>query len=318
MASRPVHSRSTAFRRFAAGGAALALALSLAGITAATSGGGASSSRTIFMPTVGHARGGRHGPPGGGGTKTVNLLYNGGSVEVTPTVYLIYWDWAGTNPDAESYVNDFFGVVGGSGWANIDTQYCEGTTTGAQTCTTGTNITNNGGQVAKVITDDSNPVPTKPTQSQIAAEAVKYANQYDNLANATYIVLTPTGHSMRGFGTSWCAWHSAASSSNGNVAYAYVPYQPDAGAACGQSFVNSGSSGIYDGYSIVAGHEYAEAVTDPYPGLGWLDSSGSEIGDKCAWNSATSNQLLNGGTYPVQPLWSNAANSGKGGCVLSY
>jgi serine protease len=27
---------------------------------------------------------------------------------------------------------------------------------------------------------------------------------------------------------------------------------------------------------------------------------------------------LNNGTYPVQSLWSNAFNSGKGGCVLSY
>src|SRR5581483_5726673 len=48
-----------------------------------------------------------------------------------------------------------------------------------------------------------------------------------------------------------------------------IPYQTDAGANCGQNFVNSGSAGLLDGVSIVGGHEFAEAATDPNPGLGW-------------------------------------------------
>ena len=46
-------------------------------------------------------------------------------------------------------------------------------------------------------------------------------------------------------------------------------------------------NGIFDGWSIVTGHEYAEAVTDPDNFVawqdGWLDAQGSENGDKCAW-----------------------------------
>ncbi len=46
-------------------------------------------------------------------------------------------------------------------------------------------------------------------------------------------------------------------------------------------------NGIFDGYSIVTGHEYAEAVTDPdnFASVqdGWNDAQGSENGDKCAW-----------------------------------
>jgi hypothetical protein len=42
-----------------------------------------------------------------------------------------------------------------------------------------------------------------------------------------------------------------------------------------------------DGWSIVTGHEYAEAVTDPDNFLsdqdGWNDAQGNENGDKCAW-----------------------------------
>jgi len=47
--------------------------------------------------------------------------------------------------------------------------------------------------------------------------------------------------------------------------------------------------GVFDGYSIVVGHEYAEAVTDPDNFAsdqdGWNDVQGSENGDKCAWTS---------------------------------
>ena len=62
----------------------------------------------------------------------------------------------------------------------------------------------------------------------------------------------------------------------------------------------------------------AESVTDPFPSTGWVDGSGSEIGDKCAWSSATADETFGGSAFPVQPLWSNADNSGAGGCVMAY
>ena len=46
-------------------------------------------------------------------------------------------------------------------------------------------------------------------------------------------------------------------------------------------------------------------MTDPQPSTGWTDSSGSEIGDKCAWVSLQ-NTSFSTGTFPTQPLWSNA------------
>ena len=75
--------------------------------------------------------------------------------------------------------------------------------------------------------------------------------------------------------------------------------------------------------TIVGGHEFAETVTDMYPNGGWLDAAGAENADKCAWIKAPTagysrNITLSTGTFAVQSLWSNAFNSGTGGCVLSY
>ena len=122
-----------------------------------------------------------------------------------------------------------------------------------------------------------------------------------------------------GFGTQYCAWHSATSSSYGNIAYTNLPYMTDAGRNCGANF---NGLGPYAGITIVGGHEMAETITDQFPSSGWLDSSGAENGDKCAWISsgqgASADITLSTGTFAVQSLWSNAFNSGAGGCVPSY
>src|SRR5436305_14802568 len=96
-----------------------------------------------------------------------------------------------------------------------------------------------------------------------------------------------------------------------------MPYQPDAGSSCGAIFVNgtnnSYGSGYFDGFSVVGGHECAEAETDPRPSSGlyaWKDSGGNEIGDECAWLSSSTNVTLGSHAYAVQPLWSNP-NSGR-------
>ena len=71
--------------------------------------------------------------------------------------------------------------------------------------------------------------------------------------------------------------------------------------------------GTLDGVTIVEGHELAETQTDPgadYSGWGGPDG---EIGDICAWDSTTSNQAINGATFPVQPLYSDVASA----CTLT-
>jgi serine protease len=101
------------------------------------------------------------------------------------------------------------------------------------------------------------------------------------------------------------------SGGSGPIAYTDLPYIPDAGSGCGAASVTSSQ---LDGVSIVSGHEISETITDPGAGNGWIDSSGAEDGDKCAWTNDQVQTMSNGQSFANQPEWSNATSS----CVYSY
>lgn len=225
-----------------------------------------------------------------------NLVWNGGPVQTVPKIYIVYWGTKWTTSDPEyTRLNGFMTGMAGHAWINIDTQY------------SGSNgaITNPSTQLAGTWIDKSS-VPRKPTSSAVDSEARKAEGHFGNSSvNANYIVAIQSGNDPSGFKTSWCAWHS----SDGLISYTDLPYQSDAGYNCGAGSVNS--PGTYDGVTIVSGHEEAETQTDPQPSSGWTDGSGSEIGDKCAWQNLEDNP--NAGGYPTQPLWDNKVS----GCAQS-
>jgi hypothetical protein len=294
-----------------------------------------------------------------------DLIYHGGNagpgaigVEQKPAVYLIWWgsQWAGngfTTEDTtgamyssktlQSYLQSFFQNVGGSPWANIQTQYCAYALAGSTSCVGGGGfVTNPKGQLKGVWTDPS-PVPDdiitlglaeNLVDDPLASEAVKAVQHFGYNPNATYVILTPptaigTGEPV------YCGYHSQTTSVDGlgnpeRIQYAFIPWLnenwPGIGTGgCGMHNVNATSdafgNGIFDGWSIVTGHEYAEAVTDPdnFASFqdGWNDDQTSENGDKCAWTN-TQNIGLGGHKFAVQPLWSNRAFDATGnGCVAS-
>ncbi len=261
-----------------------------------------------------------------------DLFYHGGvggiGVETAPRVYLVLWgsQWTNNDPSGEAaIVQSFLNGVGGSGWLNSVTQYCQGVATNTFYCNgAGTAAGNPSGILVSVWLDNTVKASSRPRQSQLAAEAVRAAGHFGNTtassnASTQYVIATAHGNNSSGFGTQYCAYHSSTSSTYGNVAYTNLPYITDAGASCGANFNGLGPNA---GITIVGGHELAETISDQFPNGGWLDSGGAENGDKCAWISsgqgASANVTLSTGTYPVQSLWSNAFNSGAGGCVLSY
>jgi serine protease len=260
-----------------------------------------------------------------------DLTYHGGvggiGVETAPKIYLVLWgsQWNNNDPSGESaLLQSFYKGAGGSNWLNSVVQYCQGVASGTVFCSGGTPAGNQANIFAGVWADNASSAPSRPRQSQLAAEAVNAAKHFGNTnaasnASVQYVIATATGNNSNGFKTQYCAYHSSTSSSYGNIAYTNLPYITDAGASCGANFNGLGAKA---GITIVGGHEMGETITDQFPNGGWLDSGGAENGDKCAWiqsgQGASANVSLSTGTFPVQSLWSNAFNGGGGGCVLTY
>jgi serine protease len=221
------------------------------------------------------------------------LINNGGPVQTSPIIYVVYWGWTSDPSGEQTYLANFLSTVGGTPWLNTVTQYSSA----------GNPTHLYGGSWS-----DPTSVPTQPTDAQIQSEALSAASHFGvgTSVNVQIVVATPTGHSSAGFGSTYCAYHGKIAA-DPNVTYTNLPYMTDAGSTCGANTV----SGPLDGVSIVEGHELAESITDPLLNA-WLDAGNNEIGDKCAWTdlSVIATSL---GNFAVQPLWSNAAN----GCVLS-
>ncbi len=282
-----------------------------------------------------------------------NLTYNGdlSDPSVTtgpPKIYLVFWgsQWGSQSTNAQGNVTlsgdpnaiapllqGFFKGLGTGGetWSGVMTQYCQGIATGAQSCPSNTQHVGYplGGSFAGLWVDESSAAPAEATWDQIAQEAVNAAAHFGNTTpdanrNAQYDVISPTGTNPDNYRNSGlCAWHSYTNDAPGGpMAFTNMPYLTDVGRNCGANFVNSGAAGTDDGVTIINGHEYAETITDQFPASGWIDSSGNESADKCAWLSlgqgSTENLTLTTGTFAVQSIWANDFDNGTGGCEVSH
>jgi serine protease len=303
-------------------------------------------------------RGSRRSPGYATSNGSGNLTYQGGVDGIgvttgTPKVYLVFWGagWgtAGTNAAGDvtlsgdtraiaPVLQEFFKGLGtnSEGWSGVLTQYCEGVAVGTVTCPASSTHVGypTGGAFAGVWVDTS-ATNTSPVDHDIAAEAIVAAGHFGNTTaasnrSAQYVIVSPTGTHPGGFNTptaNWCAWHDyngdttlvggAAASPYGDIAFTNLPYIPDMGASCGANYVNA--SGALDGVTIVEGHEYAETVTDQNPAGGWIDRTGYENGDKCAWvgvggAGGAQNLALATGSFAVQGTWSNDGAA----CLVSH
>jgi serine protease len=260
-----------------------------------------------------------------------NLPYGGGPVQHTPHVYLIFWGpkWGtATYAAAKAYATNFFTDLGkpGDSWSLTVQQYKD---------KSGHPAFGRSLLAATPWVDTSTPQATV-SDANLGAEAAKAVSHWSitDPDNADVIIAAQQGTCFAGAAgasfagncgtpqsSGYCAFHDWDVNGSLYLPWVNLPYQPDAGAGCGQTFINT--PGTYDGYSITGGHEEMEAVTDPI-GTGWLDAadtiSGGEIADKCAWggqlwgdNDPFGNLAVGGGTFAMQSLWSNAT----GGCVLN-
>ncbi len=262
-----------------------------------------------------------------------DVSYGGGPVQLTPRIYLLLWgpDWSTTSPAAQ-YLASFYsglGVAPDDTWSTTTSQYTD--SSGGPTFGTS--------EFGGTYQDTSAP-PDPVTPDDVAAEAdALVASQHiTDVADAQIVVASQSGtcfsdgfvgncgHVSTGNVSGYCAWH--AYDSKTGVAFINLPYLLDAGSYCGENWINAGSAGTYDGFSMVGGHEYAETITDPDPFTGWSDPNDTisdegapgEIADKCQWGGSNyglslpeGDVTLSTGTFAMQSLWSNAA----GECVMT-
>jgi hypothetical protein len=224
------------------------------------------------------------------------LTFHGGTVLASNKTEAIFWgtSWATYTGDKVTGLDSFFRGFGGSRYAAASTEY------------SGSN-----GQVTSTSvylghTFDNSAAPTKALTTLTAvAEGCKITGSNPD-PNALYLIYTdtPAGH------VSYCAWHSWGNCSNGApIQVAYMP-NIDGIAGCDpQDTVTKHSQGLA-ALANVTSHELSETITDPR-GDGWLDKSGQENGDKCAWAFTPDNggavTLFDGTQWKLQGEWSNAA-----------
>jgi PKD repeat protein len=281
----------------------------------------------------------------GGALDSVGVM--SGKVKVYVVYYGTQWGTRSTNSSGDSVftgdssgaaakAEEMFKGIGTNSelWSADLTQWCDGpnVTSGATSCPSNANFVpyQSGGTLAGVWYDNTKASPATATQAQLAAEAVSAAAHFGNTAAGSnrytyYIIMSPHGTNPDSYQGSYCAWHDYTTSSYGDIAYSNQPYNIDSGQGCGVNFVNSGSAGTLDGWTMTLGHEWHEMMSDTYPAGGWTNHTGNatyngqENSDECAWIAAGSpggaaNITFATGTFTEQASWSNDTNA----CAISH
>ncbi|HYM15812.1 MAG TPA: carboxypeptidase regulatory-like domain-containing protein [Dehalococcoidia bacterium] len=247
-----------------------------------------------------------------------NLAYHGGPVMHTTTTYAIYWlpPGATTTATYQPLINRFLGDVGGTPLYNILTQYPD-------TCCAPLNTSTFGG--AWVDTRPytragslADPLLDTDIQGEVQQALLQNPSWLAPGPNTMYFVFTGSGVNScydgtktMCFGSQYCAYHAF----YGTMIYANMPY--GASSICVVGTSPNGDVAADSEINLIS-HELLEAANDPQLSA-WYDSSGYEIGDKCAWSFGPlagdgSDVVLTSHPYIVQTEWSNA----ESGCALAY
>jgi hypothetical protein len=234
-------------------------------------------------------------PKGSSRSTNKNLIDHGGPVLPTSNVYAIFW--GPVTPDISDALNSFFAGFGGSSYANILTQYMRGVPPAPPATTYMT-----------LGSDLSAPPTHAPSVSTIVNEVCASLGGTAPDPAGVYFVITSNFPKA----ANYCAWHSYGKCNGQPVAVAYLPNLTgisgcDIGSLGSNPFSNGGQS-----MANVAAHELSESITDQFISA-WYDSSGQEIGDKCAWQFGSPVTLSNGIEWQLQEEWSNSIT----GCAQS-
>lgn len=239
-------------------------------------------------------------------SQSPNMTYHGGAVYHSSSTMAIFWgpQWSNATfaGDKISGMDSFFSGFGGANYAYAGTEYYDSKGS----------ITANSTYLGHVF--DSSAAPSRAlSTSNAMAEACKITGNKPAV-NTLYVIYTATGAGN----VNYCAWHTWGNCSNGaSIQVAYIP-NLDGIAGCDPQDTLTGHSQGLSAIANVTAHELTETITDPN-GTAWYDSTGEEIGDKCAWSfSGNRDVFSNGSQWKLQMEWSNSAySSGTGLANLS-
>jgi hypothetical protein len=258
------------------------------------------------------------------------LVYHGGPVmgPTATTFYIIYWappklqSGAPTSIPASymSVLNSMVSNYSAHGIDNNNTQYysVSGTVTTyvKNAGSLGGTYTDTTAYPASGCTDTYTPGGClSDAQLQAEITSVMKLKGWTGGLNKMFLLFTSSGEGSCSSASScaysnYCAYHSVygtvaspiiyGNEPYGNTTYCQVPGTP-----------SPHNNPLADAAATGASHEMTEAITDPELNA-WYTTSGSEIGDLCAyqygtngWDSAKANQMWNGAFFELQLEYDN-------------
>jgi len=242
-----------------------------------------------------HGNGNANGKRPHGGSSP-NLTWHGGRVQHgTTNVYPIYWGSSWTSPgDKITGLKTFYSGVGGSMYANTNTEYNDGSGNVSSSVS-----------FASDVTDLSAAPSRAPSTTDVLNEVAKLYPQ--PIAYAYYPVYIDQPRGNAGY----CAWHSSGTINGVRVQFGFF-FNLDGDPSCDPGSPSSlGHSQGLAALANVSGHELSEMLTDPQLNA-WYDQKGDENSDKCAWTFSGS-VAIGGQSWKIQGNWSNAAANSRTG-----
>jgi autotransporter-associated beta strand protein len=252
-----------------------------------------------------------------------NLVYNGGSLLTNVRIEPIFiQDPTNSSYTAfESQFMSFFNTVAGNGY--ISTQLSQYSEPGFPIGDGSVGLNDHNALYAPDTTLTDNLANTVPAYSDVYLQSiipleVGIGNTEAPTANTLYLLITPpdagvvnsVGDSINNF----LGYHSSFTTGGNTFYYAVIPDQTS-GFADGSGNLNLSSiftnpfttnpQGLapFQGETVAASQQLANAITDPVIGTGWNDATNGDVGDMAAKESYT----LDG--YQVQYLFSQQQNS---------
>ncbi len=235
-----------------------------------------------------------------------NLVYGGGPVMTgTTNAYAIFWE-PGNNVSANynALIKRYFGDIGGSPLYQIANQYTQ----------TGGGYPSNAVLAGSWVDTQAYPeTPVLDSDLQAEVTHAQQVNGWQSGIDNIFFVFTGRGEDIctdssqsQCASNTFCAYHNYFGT---NTIYAAMPYAASFSCNPGSSPNNDDADQTIN----VTSHEQMEAATDPLLNA-WLDSSGQEIGDKCAWtfgslNSQGADVVWNNDPYIVQEEWDNNSSA---------